>query len=276
MAKKPKSIMFKTTKQSKGEETKKFVLILVFCVVAVLAVSIIFIAGNGKGDSEEEITQVEEQVKIEAEKTYLFWCADKNELRFAWLVNVEMPEKRAVVCALDINRKLGGGYDDSIRQVFASKGVKELVEGMEAEFEMKIDGYIGSEEESFKSVINSLGGVEITVPEQISYRSGDFALILVKGKQNMKGDTLFKYIRYLCTLDEEGRDLQADAMSEMLAYVFRASNLNKCDSIFSRISNTLETNLTIVDYSAAKQGIEMLVEEGFASIRTVEKPEKVK
>lgn len=275
MAKRPKSIMFKTTRQSKGEETKKFVAILVFCVVAVLTVSIIFIAGNGKDDSED-VTQVEEQVKIEAEKTYLFWCADKNELRFAWLVNVEMPERRAVVCSLDINKKLGEGYDDSIRQTFASKGIKSLVEGMEAEFEIKIDGYIGSDDESFKSMINSLGGVEITVPEQISYRSGDFALTLVKGKQNMKGDTLFKYIRYLCTLDKDGRDLQADAMSEMLAYVFKPSNINKCDSIFSKISNTLETNLTIVDYSSAKAGIETLVEEGFASIRTVDKPEKVK
>lgn len=274
MAKRPKNIMFKTTRQSKGEETKKFTVILVLCVVIVLAGSLIFIAGNGKSNGEE-VTEVEEQVKIEAEKTYLFWCADENELRFAWLVNVEMPERRAVVCALDINQKLGGGYDESIRQIFASSGAKKLIEGMEAEFETKIDGYIGSDEESFKSMINSLGGIDITVPEQISYRSGSFALTLVKGKQNMKGDTLFKYIRYLCTLGEDGRDLQADAMSEMLAYVFRESNLNKCDSIFSRLSNTLDTNLTIVDYSSAKQGIEILVEEGFASIRTVEKPEKV-
>lgn len=267
--------MFKTTRQSKGEETKKFAAILVFCVVAVLAASLFIIIGNGR-DEGEEVTRVEEQAEIEAEKTYIFWCADGTELRFAWLVNIEMPEKRAVVCAIDINRKLGGGYDDSIRQVFASEGVKKLVEGMEAEFEIGIDGYIGSEEESFKSMINSLGGIEITVPEQISYRSGDFALILVKGKQNMKGDTLFKYMRYLCTLDDDGRDLLADAMSEMLAYVFKESNLNKCDGIFSRISNTLETDLTIVDYSSAKAGIETLVTEGFASIRTVEKPEKVK
>lgn len=275
MAKRPKNIMFKTTRQSKGEETKKFVAILVFCVVAVLAVSLFIIIGNGKDDGEN-VTQVEEQVEIKAEKTYLFWCADGSELRFAWLVNVEMPGRRAAVCALDLNRKLGEGYDDSIRQVFASKGVKKLVEEMEAEFEINIDGYIGSEEESFKSMINSLGGIDITVPEQISYRSGDFALILVKGKQNMKGDTLFRYIRYLCTLGEDSLDLQADAMSEMLAYVFRPSNLNKCDGIFSRISNTLETDLTIVDYSSAKSGIEILVEEGFASIRTVEKPEKLK
>ena len=187
-----------------------------------------------------------------------------------------MPERRAVVCTLDVNRKLGGGYEESIRQVFASEGIKKLVADMEAEFETQIDGYIGSDEEGFKSMINYFGGFDITVPEQITYRSGDFALTLVKGKQNMKGDTLFKYIRYLCTLDEDGRDLQADAMSEMLACVFKPSNISKCDSIFSRISNTLETDLTIVDYSSAKSGIEILVEEGFASIRTVDKPEKVK
>ena len=275
MAKRPKNIMFKTTKQSKGEETKKFVAILVFCVVAVLAVSIFaIVSGNSKDDGG--VTLVEEQAEIEAEKTYLFWCADGSELRFAWLVNVEMPERRAVVCTLDVNRKLGGGYEESIRQVFASEGIKKLVADMEAEFETQIDGYIGSDEEGFKSMINYFGGFDITVPEQITYRSGDFALTLVKGKQNMKGDTLIKYIRYLCTLDEDGRDLQADAMSEMLACVFKPSNISKCDSIFSRISNTLETDLTIVDYSSAKSGIEILVEEGFASIRTVDKPEKVK
>ena len=265
--------MFKTEKQSRGEERKRFIGILVFCVVAVLAVSVFALFQLGEKEDEP---QIEQQVEIKGDKTYLFWCADESELRFAWLVNVEMPERRAIVCALDINSALKETSDNSLKKIFASGGVKKLVDGIEAEYVMKLDGYIGSDDESFKSMINSFGGVDITVPEQISYRSSDFALTLVKGKQNMKGDTLFKYMRYLCTLGEDGRDLMADAMSEMLAYVFRVTTPSKSDGVFSRISNTLETNLTIVDYSSAKQGVEILLEEGFASIRTVDKPQKVK
>lgn len=286
MARKPKNIMFRTTRQSSGSDTRKFAAILIACVVVILAVSIFVILSKNDfdvknvlgGDAPTE-TQTEQMIsqeeEIEASKTYLLWCADdsESELRFAWLVNFRLPERRASVCALDLDLRIGAEENQqSIRHIFKLQGIKDLVACMEADFGLDIDGYIGSDDESFKSMINYFGGIDITVPEQIEYRSGDLTVILVKGKQNLKGDSLFKYIRYLGTLGDKGRSLQAAALNEMLDYVFKLSNINRCSSIFSRISNTLETDLTIVDYSSAENGIKQFVENGFSSKRTADTP----
>ncbi|MBQ3044456.1 MAG: LCP family protein [Clostridia bacterium] len=286
MPRKPKNLMFRTTRQNSGNDNKKFAAILIASVVLILAVSIFVIMSKNDFDvknvlggdavSETQAQPVDTQEnEIEASKTYFLWCADdsENSLYFAWLVNFTLPERRVTVCALDLDTRLDEA--GSIRQVFKSDGIKELVSCMEAAFETDIDGYIGSDDGSFKSMINYFGGIDITVPEQIEYRSGDLTVILVKGRQNLKGDSLFKYLRYLGTLGEKGRSLQAAALSEMLDFVFKPSNLNRCSSIFSRISNTLETDLTIVDYSSAEEGIKQFVENGISSKRTADTPEEM-
>ena len=281
--------MFRTTRQRSGNDNKKFAVILISCVFAVLAVSIFVIlskndfnvknviGGNAPTETQPEQASAQE-IEIEASKTYLFWCADDSgtELRFAWLVNFELPDRRSSVCTLDLNRRIVfGNEEQSMRHIFRQKGVKTLVACIEDEIGVEIDGYIGSDDESFKTIINYLGGVDITVPEQIEYRSGDLTVVLVRGKQNLKGDTLFKYIRYLGTLDEKGRKLQASAMNEILDSVFKPSNVDRSEYIFSKISNTLETDLTIVDYSSAEQAIKLLAENGFAKKRIVETPEEL-
>lgn len=290
MARKPKNIMFKTARQSRGGDNKRFAAILIACVVLILAISVFVILSKNDFDIKNVLggdalteTQPEQSVsaetEIEASKTYLLWCADdsESELRFAWLVNFTLPERRVKLCALDTDMRLGTDENrQSIKYVFKHRGIKALVSEMETDWELQIDGYIGSDDESFKSMVNYFGGFDITVPEQIDYRSGELTVILVKGKQNLKGDSLFKYIRYLGTLGEKGRSLQAAALGEMLDYVFKPSNINRCGNIFSRVSNTLETDLTIVDFSAAEEGIKVFAESGIALKRTSETPEEFK
>ena len=296
MARKPKNIMFRTNRQSDSGDIKKFAVILTSCVVGILAISIFailikydFDVKSVLGGNAETVTQVEEtqipEVEIEADKTYLFWCAESsgNRMRYAWLVNFKLPERRVTACALDLDMRINVASDaqvgekktESIRNVFMQSGIKDLVAYMEADMEIEIDGYIGGDDEEFKSMVNYFGGFDVTVPEQIEYKSGDFSVILVKGKQNLKGDTLFKYLRYLGTLGKRGRSLQATALNEILTSVFNPSNAGRLNSIFSRISNTLETDLSIVDFSSAEAGIKEFAEKGFTLKKTVETPEEL-
>lgn len=288
MIRNPKNVKFKTARQSSGAETRRFVAVLVGCVLLILTVSVLFILNKHDfdiksalgGDAETQTVIVEEQSvqdEVEASKTYLFWCADSSteEIRFAWTVNFELPERIAYICALDIDARIeAGGENISIKKAYASAGIKGVVAGIEKTYGIELDGHIGADDESFKSMVNYFGGFDVTVPEQIDYKSGDLSVILVKGKQNLKGDSLFRYMRYLGTLGERGRKLQAAALGEIMDCVFKPSNTNRCGNIFSRISNTLETDLTIVDFSAAEKGIKQLTENGFASKRTLESPEE--
>ncbi len=279
-----KKVSFKTEKQSANDKTKKFVIILAACVVLVLSVSLILILSKNDfdfrsalgGDMPEETTAaVQEETHknvSEADDIFLLWCAskDRSHMRFIWLIRAQMPERRISICAVDplavvtMNGK-GVNFED----IYSKSGEKEFVSAIEAYSGFKTDRYFGATEENFKAFINYLGGVSIDVPEQIEYKSEEFNVILVKGIQNMKGDTLFKYFRYLGASEANGRRAQSDVLGEVLKGIFVPERASKRSNIFSKISNSMKTNATIVDFSGCDGNILNLMENGIAEINTV-------
>lgn len=283
-----KNIMFTTRRQSSSGELKKFSLILTSCVLGILVISCLAIlkkydfdvksALGGNAETETVTEAVSTQaVKVDADKNYLFWCSDDGSLRFAWLVNIKLPERTATVCTLEKDTVLEyEGTETSFDSIYSKWGESRLAQAVAEYADVEIDGYIGSTDDEFKSMINYFGGIDITVPEQIEYKSEEFSVILIKGKQNLKGDSLFKYLRYLNTLGSRGRSLQASAVLEILDYVFKPAYMGRRSNIFSRLSNTLETNLTIVDFSSSEEGIKFLMKNGFSAKKTAETVEEFK
>jgi anionic cell wall polymer biosynthesis LytR-Cps2A-Psr (LCP) family protein len=234
-------------------------------------------SGEAKTEQTTEVT-TSGIPEVNGEKTYLFWCANENrsKLYFAWLVNIRMPERKATVCTLPpetlVNYK---GSASSIENVLSKTGNEEFTAAVEATFGSGIDGYICSDETDFRMMMNYLGGTEVTVPEQVEYRNEGLTLILSKGKQTLKGDALFKYLCYLDTLGSRGTASQALVMSDILRGVFKPSRAVKTDTIYAKISNTVDTNITIVDFSQAEEAVKILCEYGFESVKTVDTPEEL-
>lgn len=282
MAKRNKNIMFKTQRQSTSGETKRFFMIFFSCVLIVLIISCLAIlskydfnlksAVSGEAETETTAAVTETGIpEVYADKTYFFWCADSDRkgIHFAWLVNVKMPERELTVRTVPTETFVTvNGKASSLENVYSVSGENALVAAVERLSGEEIDGYIGSTDSSFKTMINYFGGVDITVPEQIEHRSGGLTLILIKGKQNMKGDTLYKYLHYLSTAGDHGRSLQASALTEIFKSVFTPAYTNRASSVFSKLSNTLKTDLTIVDFSSAEKAVKILTENGFEAMRT--------
>ena len=287
--KKRNNMDFRAGKIVMSEETKKFFIVFFACVFTVLAISSLAIlkkydfdlrravSGEAKTEPTTEVTS-SGIPEVNGDKTYFFWCAseDRTKLHFAWFVNIKMPERKATVCTVPpetlVNYK---GSVSSIENVLSKTGNEEFTAAVEATFGSVIDGFICSDESGFRTMINYLGGVEVTVPEQIEYRNEGLTLILTKGKQTLKGDSLFKYLCYLDTLGSRGNASQALVMGDILKSVFRPSRAAKTDSVFAKISNTLSTNITIVDFSQAEKAIKILCENGFEVIATVDMPEEM-
>ncbi len=284
MAKKPKNIMFRTERQSADRGFRKFSVAFAVGVLVILLISCLAILNKYDfdirtamgGDSVTETQPVSEKStewQEDADKTYFFWCADSESkrLRFAWLVNFRLPEAEVSICTLAPDLLFEGGTE-TLESMLAKSGPAETVKKLEELTEAPIEGYIGSDDESFKAMINYFGGMDVTVPEQIEYRGKDFTVILVKGRQNLKADSLFKYLRYLNTLGPRGRNLQASALGEILEDVFRPSNMSNSERYFSKLSNTVETDLSIVDYSQSEEGIKVFMKNGIGKRIVVDSP----
>lgn len=284
------NMMFSSGGGNGKGDIKKFSVILVSCVLAVLVISVLAILGKYDfdiktavgGDSVTETSTEnaeEENSVVSDEKTWFFWLEDSENgrMRMAWLVNVRLPER--VLTVLPVKASTHVDYQSrslSVEEIKRTFGNSKLVSALEAEYEIKIDGYIGSDDEGFKSMINYLGGVNINVPEQIEYRGDDLALILVKGKQNMKGDTMLKYIRYLDTQGERGLTYQSLVMVQIFESVFRPSLVSRAEKVYSNISNSLETDISIVDFSSMRETVNAMAENGFKVKRTAETPQEFK
>lgn len=285
---KRKNIMFSTRKQSMSNETKRFfgvfftgvALVLVVSCLAILSKYDFNVKSAVSGEAETQTTtQVQETgiPEVRADKKYLFWCAseDRQSVHFAWLVNVKMPERKLMIYTLKPETVAQvNGNAMSLENVYAKYGEVRLAEAVESASGIELDGYIGSTEDSFKNMINYFGGVDVTVPEQVEYRGDGLTLLLIKGKQNMKGDTLFKYLKYIETLGVKSSSMQANVLGAVFENLCKPSYAKKSEAIFSKISNTLRTDMTIVDFSKAQKAVGVLTENGFNVIKTVDSPEE--
>lgn len=280
--------MFSTRKQSMSNETKRFfgvfftgvALVLVVSCLAILSKYDFNVKSAVSGEAETQTTtQVQETgiPEVRADKKYLFWCAseDRQSVHFAWLVNVKMPERKLMIYTLKPETVAQvNGNAMSLENVYAKYGEVRLAEAVESASGIELDGYIGSTEDSFKNMINYFGGVDVTVPEQVEYRGDGLTLLLIKGKQNMKGDTLFKYLKYIETLGVKSSSMQANVLGAVFENLCKPSYAKKSEAIFSKISNTLRTDMTIVDFSKAQKAVGVLTENGFNVIKTVDSPEE--
>ncbi len=271
-----KNIIFKTQRQSNSGELKRFISIFAACVIGIAGVSCLAILSKYDfdiksavgGDMQTE-TSVAETTTVksvdETEATILMWCADskRENLRFLWLCDLAVPRNEVKIYSLDPKTVVdAGGVSRTLEGCYSASGATELIKAVESFAGVKIDRYIGSTDSEFKTMINYFGGFEINVPEQTEYRSEEFNLMLIKGRQNIKGDTMFRYMRYLATKGTQGRKQQSEVLMQIMSSVLSKKNADRMSNIYSKLSNNLNTDITIVDFSQNEQALAVLTERG--------------
>lgn len=268
MAKRTKNIRFQTRRSGQKSKAKKFAAVLAVCALVVaFAVTTVSIVKNGDDTFEtaEQTTRrapkdKDTQVTMDADFLIFSENSDKDCLDFMWLVNVRLPER--IFKVTFISPELESDSGDSFNEVFRKGGETKLRDAVESTYDIDVAKYLFSNETTFKSIINYFGGVNITVPEQIIHKTDEMNLVLVKGRQNMKGETFYKYLRYVVLMGDSMIAERNEAIEAVFASVFEKDNTESRTKIFSKLSNTLKTDITIVDFSKADEAIVFLMENG--------------
>lgn len=254
-----KNHKFKTSKENKSGDLFRFVLAFLAFAVVFGTISLVVILKNNDVSlrdifAKETTTQTQEgetelpsalDVKISGKQNLLFYSTDeeKTEMYFLHVVTADMDNRTFKVYPLNPDGKALNGqkYID----ILSKNGSQSLLDAVSEKTGMKIEKFAGSNLNTFALAINYLDGLEYDVPERVEYRNSDYTLILAKGKQIIKGETLIKFFRYCKTLGSDGLRQQGQITCGMLDYFINKENTEKGSQIFKKLLSKINSNSNI-------------------------------
>ncbi len=254
---------FKTSKEDKKGDLLRFVLAFIAFAIVFGSVSLVVILKNNDVSlrdifAKETTTQSVEgetelpsglDVQISGQQNFLFYCTneEKTEFYFLEVVTADMDNQTFKVYPINPDGKDSNGqkYID----ILAKNGYQSLLDAVSEKTGMTIEKYAGSNVNTFALAINYMDGLEYDVPERIEYRTDDYTLILAKGKQTIKGETLIKFYRYCKTLGTDGLRQQGLITCKMLDYFISEDNTVKGTAIFKKLLSKInsDSNISYVD-----------------------------
>lgn len=216
---------------------------------------------------DESTTSVPETTDVNSktyEGEYLFLVvvtSDDGKLtRFINLIGVDLSEKVIRVVPVDNNiqdKKTGL----SCSQLLKTNGVRSLVSFLGDYYGKKINRYVLLTESGYKSFFRTMGDINIKISEDIAYDTADMFLELRRGENTLTPDKTFKYMKYICETEKGYKRSQSNA--EIIVSAFNAfctvERFSSADSTFSAIIDYCTTDITIVDFTNAKDELEYLL-----------------
>ncbi|WP_226536287.1 LCP family protein [Fictibacillus halophilus] len=157
---------------------------------------------------------------------------------------------------------IGKGYEDKINHAYAFGGTQMAMDTAEDFLDTSIDYYVKVNMESFRDIVNAVGGVEVDNPFAFS----DGGYTFPAGKQELNGKEALAYsrMRYKDPKGDLGRnDRQRQVITSIIDKGARVSSITKFDNILDILSENVKTNMTFQEmkdiqknYKSARHNIE--------------------
>lgn len=138
---------------------------------------------------------------------------------------------------------IGKGFNDKINHAYAFGGVEMSMDTVENFLDIPIDYYIQINMESFKEIVDAVGGVTVNNTLDFNYEGEHFS----KGELVLDGERALKYsrMRYEDPRGDFGRQTrQRQIIQGVINKGASFSSLTKFDDIFSALGKNVKTNLT--------------------------------
>jgi polyisoprenyl-teichoic acid--peptidoglycan teichoic acid transferase len=159
---------------------------------------------------------------------------------------------------------VGKGKEDKINHAYAFGGVEMAIATVEKFLDIPIDYYIKVNMESFRDIVDAVGGVTVNNSFAFSYAGETFP----KGEITLNGEQALKYSR-MRSEDPRGdfgrQDRQKQIIEAVITKGASFSSLANYDEILAAIGKNLKTNMTFeqmqhiqANYKEARHHIEQL------------------
>ncbi|MCR6545934.1 LCP family protein [Dehalobacterium formicoaceticum] len=137
--------------------------------------------------------------------------------------------------------------DNRINTANVFGGVELVKESISQLIKVPIDYYVLTNFNGFVDIVNTLGGVELDVEQNMKYRVYDGMIDLEKGVQRLDGEKALQYVRYRHDKlgDITRTQRQQKFLSALAAEMMQSKNIVKLPVLIPQMNEAIETDLTI-------------------------------
>ncbi len=185
---------------------------------------------------------------------------DATKTLFINVVTVDLGEKTIRVVPIDDSIK-DSASNKTINRLLVTDGVQSVIKCLNSNYGIIIDRYAVLTENNYKAFFRAMGDIKIKITEKVEFDTADMFLELDRGENVLSPDKTYKYMKYLCKT-KKGYD-RSKANAEIIVAAFNtfytAERFASADSTFSRIIDYCSTDISIVDFTDAKDELEYLL-----------------
>lgn len=105
--------------------------------------------------------------------------------------------------------------------------------------------YVEVDFRGFKKLVDTLGGIDITVDKGINDRTREYRMFIPKGAQHMNGETALNYVRYRHgDSDFDRADRQQNFLRALAANILKVKSIFKLPTIIRIFDENIGTDMT--------------------------------
>lgn len=141
------------------------------------------------------------------------------------------------------------GYGmDRINTAWARGGFKKLADTFDHNFGFRPDYYVLINFSSFKGLVDSLGGLDVTVGQKLTDYYRGRQITIPAGKKHMNADMVLWYSRSRKTTSDFARNRRQQEVLRAMADKFISINaLKRAPELYAIYSGSVKTNLSLLD-----------------------------
>lgn len=146
----------------------------------------------------------------------------------------------------------GSSSFTKINAVPMLRGIPELMNQVTDLTGIKLDGYVLTNFEGFKDIIDTLGGINLYVEKDMFYETGDKKdgiINLKAGEQRLNGTQALEYARFRhdATADIGRTARQQNVLKAVAKEILQPATITKLPKLIPQMQKAVETNLTVMD-----------------------------
>ncbi len=216
---------------------------------------------HGQNIGANENNDNEPAAKLDKRVSFLLIGADKRPADKSFnadsLIVASVDPESKIISMLSIPRDtrvvVGSSQFVKINAVPMLRSIPELMKQVTELTGIALDGYVMTNFEGFKSIIDTLGGITVYVEKEMGpYETGDKVdgyIHVLPGEQRMSGSLALQYARFrndaLADISRTAR--QQNVLKSVAKEMLQVSTITKIPKLIPQLMEAVETNLSLAD-----------------------------